>query len=60
VEYSWREWDLLNNREARVLRVCQSSFENVDGTARQESLSVPWAAAEPGGAPNRGGSRRLV
>jgi hypothetical protein len=41
VEYSWREWDLFNNREVRVLRVCQSSFENVDGTARRVSPPPP-------------------
>jgi hypothetical protein len=31
VEYSWREWDLLNNRHIRLLRVCKSPFETVDG-----------------------------
>jgi hypothetical protein len=40
-EYSWREWDLAHNREVRVLRVCQSSFENLDGTARRKSFPVP-------------------
>lgn len=25
--YSWREWDLLNNREIRVVRVCKDPFE---------------------------------
>jgi hypothetical protein len=31
VEYSWREWDLVNNRQLQVLRVCNSPFEEVDG-----------------------------
>jgi len=31
VEYSWRVWDLLNNRQVQVLRVCKSPFETVDG-----------------------------
>ena len=32
--YSWREWDLRNNREIAVLRDCRSPFENPDGTKR--------------------------
>src|SRR5207248_741974 len=31
VEYSWREWDLLKNCQVRILRVCQSPFETIDG-----------------------------
>ena len=31
VEYTWREWDLANNREVRVLRVCGSPFEPLEG-----------------------------
>lgn len=31
VEYSWRDWDLVNNRQIQVLRVCKSPFETVDG-----------------------------
>lgn len=30
--YSWREWDLLNNREVRLLRVCYDPFEQYDPT----------------------------
>jgi hypothetical protein len=25
--YSWREWDLVMNREVRTLRVCKDPFE---------------------------------
>ena len=25
--YSWREWDLANNREVHIARVCKSPFE---------------------------------
>lgn len=28
--YSWREWDLLNNREVRLLRVCYDPHEHYD------------------------------
>ncbi len=27
VTYSWREWDVANNQEVRVIRVCQDPFE---------------------------------
>jgi hypothetical protein len=27
VEYTWREWDLVRNRQVRVLRVCGAPFE---------------------------------
>lgn len=27
VTYSWREWDISNNREVRVIRVCKNPFE---------------------------------
>jgi hypothetical protein len=27
VQYSWREWDLNKNAEARLLRVCENPFE---------------------------------
>ncbi len=27
VTYSWREWDVENNREIRVIRVCENPFE---------------------------------
>jgi hypothetical protein len=39
--YSWREWDLRNNREIAVLRDCRSPFENPDGTKRPPR-HVPW------------------
>jgi hypothetical protein len=28
--YSWREWDLLANREVRLFRVCHSPFEDFE------------------------------
>lgn len=31
VEYSWREWDLLTNRQVQVLWVCKSPFETLEG-----------------------------
>jgi hypothetical protein len=41
VQYSWREWDLVNNREVRVIRVCQTPFEGVDGMLRRPGLAPP-------------------
>jgi hypothetical protein len=41
VQYTWREWDLVHNREVRVLRVCQTPFEGVDGTVRRIGLVPP-------------------
>src|SRR5215510_11378225 len=32
--YSWREWDLLANREVRVLRVCESPFEEYENSEK--------------------------
>lgn len=29
VTYSWREWDLLKNREIRTLRICESPFDRL-------------------------------
>lgn len=28
--YSWREWDVQHNREARLLSVCKSPFDKYD------------------------------
>ena len=30
-EYSWREWDLLNNKQIELLQVCNDPFEVFDG-----------------------------
>src|SRR5258707_15348245 len=35
VEFSWREWDLVNNRQIQVLRVCKSPFETLNGKERR-------------------------
>ncbi len=29
--YSWREWDLINNREIRRVKDCVNPFDPVDG-----------------------------
>lgn len=26
-QYSWREWDIANNKEVRTIRVCSDPFE---------------------------------
>src|SRR5215510_1450243 len=31
VTYSWREWDLISNREVRVLKICNDPFEPLTG-----------------------------
>jgi hypothetical protein len=41
VECSWREWDLLNNRQVKVLRVCKSPFETIDGKPRKKPGGTP-------------------
>lgn len=30
VSYSWRQWDLLSNKEIRTIRVCECPFESFD------------------------------
>jgi hypothetical protein len=30
VTYSWREWDVLNNKEVRTIRVCDDPFETLE------------------------------
>jgi len=30
VPYSWREWDVANNQEVRVIRVCKDPFESFE------------------------------
>ena len=30
VTYSWREWDVANNQEVRMIRICQDPFEPFD------------------------------
>ena len=42
VVYSWREWDLLANRELRVLRVCEDPFEEY-GTPRKVYKAIVHA-----------------
>jgi hypothetical protein len=32
VTYSWREWDLMRNREIRTIRVCESPFDTLEAT----------------------------
>jgi hypothetical protein len=41
VQYTWREWDVVHNHEVRVLRVCQTPFEGVDGSRRFSRLAPP-------------------
>jgi hypothetical protein len=31
VEYTWREWDLVGNRQVRLIRVCAEPFEQFEG-----------------------------
>jgi len=38
--YSWREWDLLSNREVRLLRVCEDPHEKYDPTLPVRNDSV--------------------
>lgn len=38
--YSWREWDLLENKEVRVLRTVQDPFEAFSPSASSENSSV--------------------
>ncbi|MEM8947648.1 MAG: hypothetical protein AAGD11_20930 [Planctomycetota bacterium] len=30
VTYSWRQWDVLSNKEIRLIRVCECPFESFD------------------------------
>ena len=35
VRYSWREWDLIANRQVRLLRTCADPFERFDRDPRE-------------------------
>jgi len=39
MQYSWGEWDLLTNREIRVLRVCHTRLTNLKLPAK--AMSTP-------------------
>ena len=43
--YSWREWDLLVNREIRMIRVCEDPFEAYDATIKDHRV-FPHALSE--------------
>ncbi len=38
--YSWREWDLLANRELRVFRVCEDPFEEFGAAPKRHKAVI--------------------